>query len=314
MKANDRTPPLDDDALLARVKSLVDAAFFSLIPLALLALLIAWLSHSLAILTLAVDYGLSFIVQFFAFKSIRAIVNSNAIKFPYGTGKLENFSGFRYGALTIPTGIYILYVTAGRFAAPPSGVELGIAQLAILPSLARSAYLYLLALRLCRLSDSPMVESYRVNFKTSTLFDAGILLALGLAIVLTRIGGGAFVDLAGLIDPTVSLLLAGYMLYSGVRLTGSNFRILMDLPLPEDEQLKIMNVLAREFDHYEGVGTIYTRRSGRRRFLDVELYLDRQATVADAAELQQRMRRQLETHFDDIAFNLIALPHQPVPA
>lgn len=305
MEKSHRTPPLDDDALLARIKYLVDTAFFSLIPLVMLSLAIAWASNSLAILSLAVDYGLSFVVQLFAFKSIRAIVASNAIKFPYGTGKLENFSGFLYGALTIPTSVYIFYVTAGRLAAPEQDVALGIAQLAMLPSVARSVYLYVVALRLHRLSDSPMVESYRVNFKTATLFDCGILLALLVATLLTRLGYGA---LAGFVDPVVSLLLASYMLYTGVTLTGSNFKILMDLPLPEDEQLKIMSVLAREFENYESVGTIYTRRSGKRRFLDIEIYLDERATVADAAQLQARMRSHLEAHFDDIAFNLIALP------
>ncbi len=299
---------LDDDALLARIKSLVDAAFFSLIPLAVLSLIIAWASNSLAILSLAVDYGLSFVVQLFAFKSVRAIAAANVIKFPYGTGKLENFSGFLYGALTIPTSVYILYVTAGRLAAPEGDVAFGIAQLAMLPSLVRSVWLYVAAARLHRLCDSPMVESYRVNFRIATLFDVGVLSALLVAMLLGHAGHGG---LAGLVDPAVSLLLACYMLYSGVTLTGSNFRILMDLPLPEDEQLKIMRVLAREFENYESIGTIYTRRSGKRRFLDIEVYLDARATVADVAELQTRMQCHLEAHFDDIAFKLIALPHLP---
>lgn len=300
---------IDDDATLKRLKHLVDLAFFSLIPLAVLALLIALFSNSLAVLSLAVDYGLSFVVQLFAFLSIRAIVNSDAIKFPYGTGKLENFSGFLCGALSIPTSFYILYVTVDRLLAPSQSVALGIAQIALIPSLLRSVYLFVYSRRLYRQTESPMIESYYVNFKTATFFDVGILLALAAAMLLTPLGYAPF---AGYIDPLVSLVLALYMLYNGVFLTRSNFRVLMDLPLPEDEQLKILNVLTREFENYEGVGTIYTRRSGKQRFLDIELYLDDRATVAQTARLQETLQRHLDEYFDDLVFHLIPLPHAAV--
>lgn len=297
---------IDDEVTLKHLKHLVDIAFFSLIPLALLALLVALFSNSLAVLSITVDYGLSFIVQLFAFLSIRAMINSDAIKFPYGTGKLENFSGFLCGALYIPTSFYILYVTFERFLAPTQSVSLGIAQIALIPSLMRSVYLFLYSRRLCRQTESPMIDSYYVNFKTSTLFDLGILLALATALLLINLG---YVPLAGYIDPLVSLVLALYMLYNGILLTRSNFKVLMDLPLPEDEQLKIMNVLTREFENYEGIGTIYTRRSGKQRFLDIELYLDERATIAHTAYLQARMQGHLDEYFVGMIFHLIPLPH-----
>ena len=110
----------------------------------------------------------------------------------------------------------------------------------------------------------------------------------------------------------MSLLLSLYMLYTGVTLTVGNFKILMDLPLPEAEQLKIMSVLAREFQNYENVGNIYTRRSGRQRFVDIELYLKADTSVQDIMRLQTRMQKHLEEHFEDVKFSLIPLP-SPVP-
>jgi len=298
---------MDSDVTLRGLKRLVDAAFYSLIPLALITLAVAILSNSLAILSMFIDYGLSFVVQLFAFQSIRAIMQSNVIKFPYGTGKLENFSGFLYGTLSIPMSLCILYVTVCRFIEPAQTVSLSIAQLALIPSLARSLYLFFRSRKLKSQIDSPMVESYYVNFKVSTLFDFGILLALGTSITMTYIG---YASLAGYIDPLVSFVLAVFMLYHGVILAKNNFKILMDLPLPEDEQLKIMNVLIREFDNYENVGNIYTRRSGRQRFLDVELYLNENMTIRDTARLQSSMKVHLQEHFGEISFNLIPLPHQ----
>ena len=78
----------------------------------------------------------------------------------------------------------------------------------------------------------------------------------------------------------MSLLLACFMLYTGIRQILNNFKILMDLLLPEVEQLMIMRVLANEFESYENVGNIYSRRSGRQRFIDIELlYINNIKTV-----------------------------------
>ena len=215
---------------------------------------------------------------------------SNVIKFPYGTGKPENFSAFLYGSLT----------------APPQSISFTYVRLAMIPAIARALYLFIRARRLNNQTDSPMAESYYVNFKVTTLFAAGVLLAFTSAVILTYAGHAS---VAGYIDPMVSLILSLYMLYNGVKQTVGNFKILMDLPLPEDEQLKIMNVITCEFDNYENVGNIYTRRSGRQRFLDIELYLDENMTIRETACLQSRMQGHLEEYFDGIKLKLIPLPH-----
>ena len=88
---------LDNDAMLKGLKRLIDSALYSLIPLALTLMIVAVLSNSLAVISMSIDYGLSLVVHLFAHQSIRAIMKSNVIKFPYGTGKLENFSAFLYG-------------------------------------------------------------------------------------------------------------------------------------------------------------------------------------------------------------------------
>lgn len=301
------TTTTENDIMIRRLKYLVDVSFYSLIPLVLLSLIIAKISNSLALLTIAMDYGLSFIVHLFAYQAIRTIQKSNIIKFPYGAGKLENFSGFLNGVFGIPISLYILYATLCRFLAPPESVSFSITQLALIPSLARSCYIFLHSKRLNRQADSPIVEAYYANFKAYMLFDTGILLAFAGAMVLTNMD---YATVAFYIDPFISLLLALYLLYTGSKLTRDNFRILMDLPLPETEQIKIMNVLTREFDHYENIGNIYTRRSGRQRFLDIELYLKETTTIKETMHLQSRMQGHLEEYFDNITFHLIPLSHR----
>ena len=152
--------------------------------------------------------------------------------------------------------------------------------------------------------DSPLVKSYYIDFKVSTYFDVGLVLAFGLAWLLT--GFGMFTT-AYYFDPVISFILAIYMGYMGIKQILENFRILMDLPLPEEEQLLIMRVLAQEYENYENIGNVFSRRSGQQRFIDIELYIKKDIDLESIMQLKGRMKKQLEENFGEVKFNLIPL-------
>jgi divalent metal cation (Fe/Co/Zn/Cd) transporter len=78
----------------------------TLIPLTILFIAIGLISDSLTIFAVAIDYGLSIIVNIFAFAAIRIMLKKNIFTFPYGVGKLENFTSLLYGTLLMPTGFF----------------------------------------------------------------------------------------------------------------------------------------------------------------------------------------------------------------
>ena len=300
---------------LREFKKLIDVAFFSVIPFLIIYIVIGILSNSIAISVIALDYGLSLIVQVFFFSSIRTILKSNVLRFPYGTGKIENFSGFLYGALAIPTSIFLIYSSIARLVHMPAFISFGIALIPLIPSLARSVLLFIWSGRLLKRTDSPMVKAYFINFKVCTMFDIGVLAALTAALIMVHSGNGRPAHLiAYSIDSCLSLLISLYMLFYGIKLTVENFKVLTDFPLAEEDQLKIMNVLAREYDNYENVGDIYTRRSGRRRFIEIELYLRVDASLAEIIELKDRIEESLHQDFPDLHFSLIPLTSTPEPS
>lgn len=292
------------DLLLPEISKLVSFGFYSIVPLVALFIVFGILANSLTVFSIAIDYGLSFLVQFYAYLSIRAIQKSNVIRFPYGTGKLENFSGFLYGALSIPTGFYILYLAAFRFMLPPEHISFTVAQIPLLPSLARSLYLFFRSRKLMKKADSPLVHSYYVNFRISTMFDSAIIVTVTVGWVLETLGYGLA---AWYLDPSVTVVLALYLLLTGIKLTIQNFRVLMDLPLPENEQLMIMKILASEFNNYSNVGKIYSRRSGTTRFIEIELLMPPDATLGKIEEMKTRMQTRFREALGDVKFNLIPL-------
>ena len=290
--------------LLEELERLSRIALFALIPLTAAFVLTGYLANSLTIGSMALENGASIIVQLFAFQSIRAMRSADPNRFPHGTGKLENFSGFLYGALTIPTACYILFHAVQNLLSPADHVAFGLAQLPLVPSLLVNIYIYRFAARLSRSYDSPLVESYLIDYRVAVWFDAIVILAMAAGLVLNRVGGEAY---AAYIDPSFSVGIALYMLRAAVGQLLSNFRVLIDLPMPEHEQLQIMRVLAEEFEAYEQLGTIRTRRSGAQRFVEVELYFGSSVDVKAISALYARMQRKLHAKLSDVKLNIVVL-------
>lgn len=288
--------------LLDELEKLSRFALLALLPLTAAFVLTGYFANSLTIGSMALENGASIIVQLFAFQSIRAMRSADPIRFPHGTGKLENFSGFLYGALAIPTACYILFHAVQNLIHPADHVAFGLAQLPLVPSLLVNIYIFRFALRLRRRHDSPLVESYLIDYRVAVWFDAIVILAMAAGLGLNLVGARSY---ASYIDPVFSCGIALYMLRAAVGQLLSNFRVLIDLPMPEQEQLQIMRVLAEEFDAYDQLGSIRTRRSGTQRFVEVELYFDGSVDVKAVSALNARMQEKLHGKLRDVKLNIL---------
>ncbi len=140
--------------------------------------------------------------------------------------------------------------------------------------------------------------------------DGGVLLAF---IAGTAFVGASLGAVGNHIDPVVALVMACYMIWVGVELVRHNFRALMDLPLPEEHQLTITRVLASHYEHYDSVGTLYTRTSGNRRFVEVELGFDGDRTVEHVHALSRHMERDLAEEVPGLRFRIVPVwwPGEP---
>lgn len=288
------------------LKQIVDWSICSLLPLTALTIIFGVMSDSLTIYTIAFDSGLSLLGHFFNYASIRTIIRQNTFQYPYGTGKLENFSSFFYGSLVIPTALFFLFSAYSRFTHPPVAIHFGLTQVPIIPSIIRSIWLMFWITRLIRRHslDSPMMHSYFVNFKITLVSDIAVSAGLLFALIMSLFD---FHTLALSVDSALSAGIALYMLYNGINLTVRNFKSLIDLPLPEEDQLKILNALTLEFDAYENIGNIYTRFSGKKRLIQVELFFKAETPLSELEDLRNRISGHLKKHFEEMEFHMIPL-------
>jgi ferrous-iron efflux pump FieF len=282
------------------------------VPIVVITATSAVLAGSAALIALAAQSAIALVINAFAVYAMRQVLKHNVYSHPYGAGKLENFSAFLCGVLYIPSGIFILFDSAERLVhAPEVGYLTGLIPVAI--TFSSGAVFFFLARRLMRrtIVPSPLLVAYRADYFIGMMTDGGVLVAFAAGTVLVSLGLDAVGDR---IDPAVAFVMAAYMIWIGVDLVRHNFRALMDLPLPEEHQLTITRVLATHFDDYDRVGTLYTRTSGNRRFVEVELGFDGDRTVEHVHRLSRHMERDLAEEVPGLRFRIVPVWGQEEPA
>lgn len=274
-----------------------------------LAIIVQIMAGSLTLGALLIDSATSLLLHIFNMVSVGIILRQNAFSHPYGTGKLENFAGFLYAVLAIPGGLWILYSVYGSYLQPPRTVSLGLSTLPILFATVRVVWLFRMVRGVYQRAahPSPMTHSYLVNLRVTvvmnTLLLTGVLIGYGVS--LTQHGG-----MAVYVDMAIASLQGAYLLYSATQVLLANFKSLIDLPLPEADQMKIMQALTAHFDAYDDIGKVYTQLSGSTRMVQIELFVKPDTSAAEIQSLSANIENRLKQHFGKLLFHLIPLVKQ----
>ncbi len=295
-----------DDILKTRkeIKRFFVVGFFTLLLENLLCLYIAYISNSVTIFTFLLQNSLSLIVYLFAIIALDLSIKDNSYKFPYGTGRLENFIGFFQAAMSLPGVAIVIYSIWKTAVQAPPEISFGYTQIAFFYINLRLVTLKWWANSIMKRSDaySPILKAYNVYY--TSCFVESILSAVALLVALYFQYSDRGLQ-ARVIDILLSAIFATYWLVTSLKVIKDNFEALIDLPLKEADQLMIMKVLAAHFDKYERIGYIYSRISGRQKIIEIELSFSKNRSVSEVAELQAAMKKGLEQYFPDFKFNLI---------
>lgn len=296
-----------NDAFVTKeLKKLIDLVFYSFFLLSAASLAGSIRSHSLILWVATVDMACCFIVHIFSFISVRFMMRPSVLKHTYGTGKLENFSGFLYGTLSLPGGIILIWFGIQRLIHPRMDITFGLPEIIMIIKLIRAYWLFLISRRITRQTGSPVSEAYQAIFKADTIGAVCVVIVLLVNLILSLRGHHLFTAYA---DAVASLAGTGYLIFLAVGLIKKNFLKLIDFPISENEQLRILRVLTDEFPNYQNIGHILTRRSGRRVFVDIEIFFDAGTSVAQIDTIQGRMHTKLNAVFPDLSFNILPKPY-----
>ena len=201
----------------------------------------------------------------------------------FGHGKAEYFSSGFEGLLIVLAAIAIAITAAERLLYPQPlaavGVGLAISAVAALINLVVGRILLLAG----RQHRSITLEADAHHLLTDVWTSAGVIVGVG-AVSLT---GWLW------LDPTLALLVAANIVWTGWRLLQRSINGLMDGSLPPEQHARVLAVL----DRYRSQGIDYhalrSREAGARSFISVHILLPGTWTLARAHDLVEVIEREI---------------------
>ena len=233
--------------------------------LLVVAKLAVWLiSGSVAVLSEAVHSATDVIITTVQLVTVRLAARPADDNHAYGHGKFENISAAIEALFIMAVAAFVVWQAIGKLRAPvePQHLEIGIGVM-----VASSIITFVVWLQLRKVADreqSPALQAEAMQLQ------ADVWTALGVA------GGLAAIRITGLeiIDPIVSLLIAGLIVRAAYEVTVRAVIDLTDGRLPPDQEAHIREIIERHAGIFVGYHKLRTRRSGGGEFIDFHLQMN----------------------------------------
>jgi ferrous-iron efflux pump FieF len=206
----------------------------------------------------------------------------------YGLGRMETISSIVVGVTMLLAAIFVGYETIMKVL-HPVGQHGGLAAMLLTWfSFLASVWLWIRNYRLSTVEHSPIFSSMWRMARMGALEDLLIILAVGLSLMFRGAPWTRFLDVAATSILMLSIIKSIVEVFSG------SLHDLMDRSLDEYYMLIILRELARNFDAYEQLHGIRTRRSGSQSFIELFLEFSPATRMDDVYGMQDRLEGELK--------------------
>jgi cation diffusion facilitator family transporter len=259
-------------------------SFSSNLTLMLLKLAVGFYTGSIAILSDALDSAEDTVASSFAFVTVRLSARPADVEHPYGHGKAETLAAGGQAILIGGGGVFIMYQAVHRLMVGEADIVLGPGLAAMLVTAVANLGVVLFVSRAARATGSLALSSETRHLRTN--------IAQALAVIV----GLALVGLTGrnLFDPLVALLIAGYLLWTALRIFQSALVQIMDVTLPSSDLDIIEDSILRFRPQIAGYHHLRTRRSGRERYIELHLVVDPGKSIDEVHDVCDRIEEEVE--------------------
>ncbi|MBT3172166.1 MAG: cation diffusion facilitator family transporter [Rhodospirillaceae bacterium] len=274
------------DKLLSReqAKRLMQRATRAAVCVALLLIALklgAWLmTGSVSLLSSLADSAMDALASLVNLFAVRHAMQPADSEHRFGHGKAEPLAGIGQAAFICASGIYLIIEAVGRLL-EPRAIEQGAVGLGVMVfSIAVTAALVTYQRSVARRTNSLAIRADSVHYATDILVNGGVIVSLLLVM---------FLDW-GMADPIVALIIAGFIIYSALRIARESLNHLMDRELPDADRERIKEI-ALSHPAVIDCHDLKTRSAGLNSFIqlhismDGSLSLDAAHEISDAVEL-----------------------------
>lgn len=245
------------------------------------------LTGSLAVLSSAVDSLLDILMSGVNFMAIRQAEQPADERHPYGHGKFETLATIFQALVIAVSGAWICVeavrrLQTGSVVAKPLG---GIA--VMVGSLAASLLITRYLRRVAKATESSALEADSLHFAMDVYTNLALL--LGLVAMF-------WLDLPWL-DPTMSLLVAGYIMFEALRLLRHGMRDLLDEQLPDEVRAEIEQLIGHHQGDLFDYHNLRTRRAGSHKLIDFHMTVCKHLSVDEAHRMTDLLESRIAERF-----------------
>jgi cation diffusion facilitator family transporter len=249
-------------------------------------------SGSLTILAEVLRGGLLIALEVLVLLLLRRIHRGRLTAFEYGTGKLEQFANLVVGAAMLLAALWLAAQAIGRLGAPPPAPSGGSMVAAMLATGTNFLLNGLVAVSLWRAGrdGTSVIMTGQIRSRLSKLFaSAMVVLAMVVAALAPGSRTGQLADVCG------TLFVAVVMLGFALRLARDSLPDLLDRSLDEERQMQINGALSARFEDYEALLAVRSRQSGRMLYVEVELGIAPEQSMAATDRVMRRLEAEIAT-------------------
>jgi cation diffusion facilitator family transporter len=250
-------------------------------------LVVGLLTGSLAVLSSAVDSLLDILMSGVNFMAIRQAEQPADERHPYGHGKFETIATIFQAIVIAISGAWICFEAVRRLQTG-SVVEKPLGGIAVMVvSLAASLLITRYLRRAAKATESSALEADSLHFAMDVYTNLALLLGL-LAMY--------WLDLPWL-DPAMSLLVAGYIMFEALRLLRHGMRDLLDEQLPDEIRAELEQLIGAHQEELFGYHNLRTRRAGSQKLIDFHMTVCKHLSVDEAHRMTDYLENRIAGRF-----------------
>jgi divalent metal cation (Fe/Co/Zn/Cd) transporter len=221
-------------------------------------------------------------------------------EYNYGVGKIEVIAslicdGIVFFGLLSTVGLSVYSII---FPEQPSDLVIGVVGLKVINVSFDTAF-FVKQRKILKTHRSAISETNYAAALAALLFDSVTLVSL-LVMWLLRNN-----TIGGYISPVISIFVAIYLMYGCIKRTKRALDELTDKTLPEEEQMKILNILTRYYSSYSQFHSINSHKSGDVTRIDIHLSFEQNTTFEEIMTLKKQMQEELDRLFGNCIANIV---------
>jgi cation diffusion facilitator family transporter len=266
--------------------------------LVIVKLVVGIASGSVAVLASAIDSLLDTLVSTFNFFAIAKAEENPDEHYQYGKGKVQAIAAVIEGTVIVMSGLYIIYEAIKKLDTGSVTTLLMPSIWVMLFSIVVTYFLVEYLMRVAMQTDSIVIKSDALHYKTDLWSNAAILVALVLVHV-TKIDA---------IDALFGLGIGIYIIYSAYEIICEGVEILLDRALQSEVVASINEILSKHSE-VTSYHWLKTRTDGSTNFVEFHMVLHPNMLlleahrIADEVEdkiklLEEKKRWVITPHFD----------------